>query len=158
MFLTSFRTVLVLTVALISLPTAQAQTQLRVDGTELCPQFLCPDGAIFAYNLFNTSRNVGGGLVQIDHHNLLPIPVNLSVPIVGGSFLFRVDWVFVGGEIVGGSVSSTPNPDIFNVDVLMFGNDGNLYCFSGQLDHRPLRLRRPRMPTIQGSLSLCTPS
>ncbi len=129
------------------------QSGVYVSGVELCPQFICEEGAIFVYHLFESEggRKVGGGYVQIDHNAELPQDVGSSVPISDGVFSFRLGWLFISGEVIGGEIRREGS-DLFSVSVLMLTRGGIPLYFDGELDHEPLSRRPPRPPVIRGSL------
>jgi hypothetical protein len=143
------------TIALAS-PAAQAQTGgLEVRGTELLPQFILPEGAIFTFQLFENGRRVGEGLVQVDHDAVLPEGDGDCVPVFGGQFLFRYKWFLVQGRVTGGEVCATEDPDLYEVSLNLETIHGGQLCFEGILDHRPLNQRPPRLPKITGALFEC---
>jgi hypothetical protein len=130
---------------------AQAQS-LEVQGTELTPQFITQDGAIFVYHLRWRGWKVGGGIVQVDHAAELPTAESPSVPVVGGAFALWVGWFGVVGDVVGGEIATTNNPDIYSVTLLLLSDDDLPLTFEGSLDHRPLLRRPPRLPKVSGEL------
>ena len=148
----------VLAAVALSGQTAWGQTKsLDVRGIELLPQSVAPQGAVFAFSLFERGRTVGAGLVQVDHGNVLPVGEGNCVPVLGGSFAFTYKLSFVSGEIIGGEICATANPDLYVIELQTLTDDGVPLCFDGTLDHSPLRRRPPRPPVIQGTLSVCQP-
>lgn len=130
----------------------------KVKGVELLPQFLHPDGAVFAYDLLNSrNRKVGFGYVVVDHDARLPSSTEPVVPVEGGDFMYLLGWRFTSGDILGGNIATTGDPDVYSVFLVMLTNRGQLLCFDGELDHRPLYRFPPGVPTVHGYLSACFP-
>lgn len=137
-------------------PAARAGAPLEVNGTELLPQYLHPEGAVFAYDLKSCGRKVGAGLVVVDHEAELPESCHDCVPVYGGSFAFKLGWLPVWGDVVGGEICGTYDPDVYEVYLMLRTWNGSYLCFEGQLDHRPLNASPPRLPVIHGVLSSCS--
>jgi hypothetical protein len=127
---------------------------LRVQGTELTPQFITKNGAIFVYQLRYRGWRVGGGIVQVDHAEQLPTEATPSVPVIGGTFGMWVGWFAIVGEVTSGEITTTDNPDIYNVTLLLLSDENVPLTFVGELDHRPLLRRPPRLPKVSGELLL----
>ena len=148
----------VLAAVALSGQSAWGQTKsLDVRGIELLPQSVAPQGAVFAFSLSDHGKTVGAGLVQVDHGDVLPVGTGNCVPVLGGSFAFTYKLSFVSGVIIGGEICATANPDLYDVELQTLTDDGTPLSFDGTLDHSPLRLRPPRPPVIQGTLSISQP-
>ncbi len=142
-----------------SAPPAAAQYQSfyqRVKGVELLPQFLHPQGAVFAYDLLNQrNRKTGFGYVVVDHNEQLPSSTNPFVPVDGGEFMYVLGWRYTSGRIWFGEISATGDPDVYDVYLVMRTFRGEWLCFEGELDHRPLYRFPPSVPTVEGELRNC---
>jgi hypothetical protein len=90
--------------------------------------------------------------VQVDHAEALPTETTPSVPVLGGAFGMWVGWFPVVGEVVGGEIATTDDPEIYSVTLLLLTDEGDPLTFEGELDHRPLLRRPPRLPKVSGEI------
>ncbi|QEG40931.1 hypothetical protein [Roseimaritima ulvae] len=143
------------TLAVMASPSAAAPPNyLQVQGVEVLPQSLNPDGAVFVYDLRNPRNRWSGrgfGYVVVDHGNQLPEEEG-CVPVEGGEFQYLSGWRFKHGFVVDGDICTTDDPDVYSVFLYMVTYQGETLLFYGELDHRPLNQFPPGLPTVEGRL------
>ena len=82
----------------------------------------------------------------------LPTESGDCIEVLGGAFVFRVGLHLVSGEVVGGSICATDDPDLYDVDIVLRTRYGDYLEFTGVLDHTPLNRKPPGLPKVSGVL------
>jgi hypothetical protein len=151
------RAVAVLSALMIVLSTprpAYASTpyiQLRTSGIELCPQFICPSGAIFTGIVFGrvgfNPWAFGTFTVQVRHAEL-PLPGDPDASILGGAFEIKVGLRRITGLVTGGTLHNNSN-NTFTVHAELLIQDGGSgeLVYDGLLDHNVFP------PTVVGNIT-----
>ncbi|HZO03696.1 MAG TPA: hypothetical protein VFB93_21090 [Burkholderiales bacterium] len=146
---------LIASVSVVAAPPSKPLLEGTVSGSEVCPQSLCGNGAIFV-GIFtgkvSGKQTSGLSLVQVAHASL-NTNVGAVTVVTGGSWIIRTKRGDFAGTILGGQLAANDD-DTFDVVLqLQITGTSTTLTFTGLLDHSGLDDSPPTIPTFMGNIS-----
>jgi hypothetical protein len=147
---------LIASISAVAAPSNKSVLTGTVSGVEVCPQSLCPNGAVFTGTFtgkVSGKHTSGPMLVQVAHESLNTNVGGVTL-VTGGTWIIRTRRGDFVGTITGGQLTAN-NDDTFDVvlNLQMTQPTSATLTFTGVLDHSGLDDFPPTIPTFMGTIS-----
>lgn len=148
---------LIASMSVVAAPPSKPLLEGTVSGSEVCPQSLCTNGAIFVGTFtgkVSGKHTSGTSLVQVAHESLNTDVGGVTV-VTGGSWIIRTKRGDFAGTILLGGQLTANDDDTFDVilQLQMTQPTSATLTFTGLLDHSGLDDFPPTLPTFMGTIS-----